>query len=124
MKYVDFILDIFQAVTAASKLFQRKDLLIFEVKEGIGTLLSSLLAMKAQTGENLQIFNDSYNTSTHMLGNKVKLNGELLPFAEDNDIQYLLDTVSSFTPPRDSLILTKLHYPCLASLTSAFGHTG
>ena len=87
MKYVDFILDILLAVTAASKLFQRKDLLIFEVKEGIDTLLSSLLAMKAQPGENLHMFYASYNTSTHVLGNKVKLNGEWL--------QCLLDKVSS-----------------------------
>ena len=90
------------AVTAASKLFQTKDLLIFEVKEGIDTLLSSLLAMKAQPGENLQKFYDSYDSSTHLLDNKVKLSGDLLPFAEDNDIQCLLDKVSSYISKRFS----------------------
>ena len=100
VKYVYFMLDILLAVTAASKLFQTKDLLIFEVKEGIDTLLSSLLAMKAQPGENLQKFFDSYNTSTHMLDNKVKLNGELIQFAEDNDVQGLLDKVSSYISKR------------------------
>ena len=58
------MLDILFAVIAVSKLFQTKDLLIFEVKEGIDALLSSLIAMKAQPGENLQKFYYSYDTST------------------------------------------------------------
>ena len=64
------MLDILLAVRAVSKMFQTKDLLIFEVKEGIDALLNSLIAMKAQPGENLQKFYDSYDTSTHMLDNK------------------------------------------------------
>ena len=85
------MLDILLAVTAASNLFETKDLLIFEVKEGIDTLLRSGSARKSY---------DSYNASTYMLDIKIKLNEELVPFAEDSDVQGLFDKASSYISKR------------------------
>lgn len=100
VKYIYIMLDVLLAVTTTSKLFQTKDLLIFEVKEGIDTLSSTLCAMKSEPGENLKTFYQSFDKDSHTLDSKVKLNGQLLPLKEDNDVHGLLDKVSSYISKR------------------------
>ena len=58
------MLDLLTAITKVSVLFQNKDLLLFEVKEAIGTLYMNLHVMTNEPGEHLFKFYSLYDPET------------------------------------------------------------
>ncbi|KAL4222220.1 hypothetical protein ACF0H5_018257 [Mactra antiquata] len=51
-------------VSAASQVFQVKDLIMFEVQEVVNTLYSSLCAMAAEAGDSLKKFCNNFDKGT------------------------------------------------------------
>ena len=77
IKYLSLMIDILSAITAASTLFQTKDLLVFEVKEAIDTLFTKLNDMTVDPGENLSQFYSLFDIESRLFGGYLKLLGTL-----------------------------------------------
>lgn len=96
------MLDVLGAISATSKLFQVKDLMIFEVKAAMDTLFSKIHAMRQEPGENLSVFYEKYDVETKMFDGRLALKGNLIPFKDDKDVSTLLEKIGNYVLKRFS----------------------
>ncbi|XP_071181304.1 zinc finger protein 862-like [Mytilus edulis] len=101
VKFVKYIhlndmLDVLGAISATSKLFQVKDLMIFEVKAAMDTLFSKIHAMRQEPSENLSVFYEKYDVETKMFDGRLALKGNLIPFKDDKDVSTLLEKIGNY----------------------------
>lgn len=102
VKYIHLMMDVLEAVTAASKLFQNKDLLIFEVKEAVDALYTKLHSMTVEPGDHLSEFYTLFDKSTNLFDGKLHLTGSLSDFQSDNDVHTLLEKITQYIVRRFS----------------------
>ncbi|CAG2191828.1 unnamed protein product [Mytilus edulis] len=102
VKYIHLMLDVLGAISATSKLFQVKDLMIFEVKAAMDTLFSKIHAMRQEPGENLSVFYEKYDVETKMFDGRLALKGNLIPFKDDKDVSTLLEKIGNYVLKRFS----------------------
>ncbi|CAC5403929.1 unnamed protein product [Mytilus coruscus] len=101
VKYIHLMLDVLGAISATSKLFQVKDLMIFEVKAAMDTLFSKIHAMRQEPGENLSVFYEKYDGETKMFDNRLALKGNMIPFKDDK-VSTLLEKIGNYVLKRFS----------------------
>ncbi|XP_051788417.1 synaptonemal complex protein 2 [Erpetoichthys calabaricus] len=82
-----------------STLFQSKELLIFEVKEVIGTLYTRLHAMTKELGEK---FYNLFEKESTTFDGYLKLSGGFRDFCEDRDVHDLLESMVQYILTRFS----------------------
>jgi hypothetical protein len=66
VKYIYLIMDVLAVVSATSKLFQVKDLMIFEIKCAIDTLFTKLHVLAHESGKYLGEFYKKYDIDSKM----------------------------------------------------------
>lgn len=95
VKYIHLMIDVLKCVSAASQVFQVKDLLMFEIKEVVDTLYTSLHVLTVEPGENLKMFYEEFDHDTCNFKG-IKLIGQTPPpFEDDNDIQKFVGDVAA-----------------------------
>lgn len=105
VKYLFFMIDYLRAITTTSEKFQKKQLLIIEVKEIMDNLTGELELLKEEPGENSMKFYASLNREDLQLKNAspipVQLKGQTpVEYASDNDIQNLLQSTIQYLEDR------------------------
>lgn len=96
VKYLHFMEDYLSVITATSKIFQTKDLLLIEVPQTIEDTTSRLEALQSEPGDSSADFYKSYNSESNEFkpasaALPMKLKGPVpLSYTEDNDIKSLL----------------------------------
>lgn len=102
VKYIYLMMDVLAVVSATSKLFQVKDLMIFEIKCAIDTLFTKLHVLAHEPGEYLGEFYKKYDIDSKMFEGKIKLKGTIVDFKDDKDISVFLEKVSQYIVKRFS----------------------